>query len=270
MKQILFTFFTFLAVSISAQNVKMNQEPSDTLSVEQNEILLTLTEQVILNGVDSIMNEGMYMQALEVLDSFQTNWKKVSGRDPSFNVYLRRGRIYMDLEEWQKLIDTTTECINLYEETLSDRATALLYYMQGLAYRNLEDYNNAIRSYEYAISGYAKVGDDGGQGDVLCSIAYSYDKLGKHLLASNFYKKGISKYFLHFNTTKKQLLQSSLIVDDPDKEAEVGLFSIHLLNMAVNEQDYGDSLASKEYLLMSAHCGNSKAKSEYERIYGRL
>ena len=86
MKQILFTFFTFLAVSISAQNVKMNQEPSDTLSVEQNEILLTLTEQVIMNGVDSIMKEGMYMQALEMLDSFQTNWKKVSGRDPSYNV----------------------------------------------------------------------------------------------------------------------------------------------------------------------------------------
>ena len=94
--------------------------------------------------------------------------------------------------------------------------------------------------------------------------------MGKHLLASNFYKKGISKYFLYFNTTKKQLLQSSLIVDDPDKEAEVGLFSLHLFNMAVNEQDYGDRLASKEYLLMSAHCGNSKAKSEYERIYGRL
>ena len=134
MKQILFTFFTFLAVSISAQNVKMNQEPSDTLSVEQNEILLTLTEQVIMNGVDSIMKEGMYMQALEMLDSFQTNWKKVTGRDPSYNVYLRRGRIYMDLEEWQKLIDTTIECINLYEETLSDHATAFLYNLQGLGY----------------------------------------------------------------------------------------------------------------------------------------
>ena len=38
--------------------------------------------------------------------------------------------------------------------------------------------------------------------------------------------------------------------------------------MAVFEQDIDDKVASKEYLLMSAHCGNSMAISEYKRIYG--
>jgi hypothetical protein len=93
--------------------------------------------------------------------------------------------------------------------------------------------------------------------------------MGKLSAASSFYEKGLMKFLQYFNTTKRQLLQSDLKVDDSYKESVMDVFAAHLYKMAIYEQDYGDRLASKEYLLMSAHCGNSTAISEYQRIYGR-
>ncbi len=268
MKQLFFTLFTLLSISASAQNTQ-NQEALDTLSQEQKEIAISLAEQFILHTVDSIMEEGMYMQALDALDSIQTNWKKITGKGPFPLLYMKKGHIYMCLEEWQQLIDTTNECIKYNKETMSDRSAAILYNMQGIGYRNLEDYKNAIRSFEFAVSYYSKVGDCGSQGDMLCGIAYSYYKMGKPSAASSFYEKGFIKFLQYFNITKKQLLQSNLKVDDSSKESLMGLFGSHLYDMAIYKQDNGDRLASKDYLLMSAHCGNSLARSEYQRLYGR-
>ena len=269
MKQLFFALFILLSVPASSQNTFPNQESSDTLSQEEKELFSLLAERFILNAVDSVMQEGMYMQALEALDSLQANWKKITGKEPSPQLYLRKGQIYMCLEEWQQLIDATTECISYNKDAMSDRMAALIYSMQGSGYRNLENYKNAIRSYEFAVSYYSKVGDYGSQGDMLCSIAYSYDKLGKTSTASSFYDKGFMKFLQYFNTTRGKLLQSDIKVDDSYKESVMGVFSAHLFNMAIFEQDNGDRMASKEYLLMSAHCGNSTARSEYQRIYGR-
>lgn len=268
MRQLLFVLFALLSISASAQNTQ-KEEPSDTLSQEQEELVISLAEQIFLHAVDSVMEEGMYMQALEVLDSLQSKWMKITGKRPSPQMYMRKGQIYVSLEEWQLLIDATNECIKYNKETMPDRTAALIYSMQGYGYRNLEDYKNAIRSYEYAVSYYSKVGDYGSQGDMLCNIAYSYGKLEKLSAASSFYEKGFMKFLQYFNITKKQLLQSNLKVDDSYKESVLGVFAVHLFNMAIYEQDYGDRLASKEYLLMSSHCGNSMARSEYQRIYGR-
>lgn len=141
--------------------------------------------------------------------------------------------------------------------------------MQGMAYKNLEDYLNAIRSYENAFTHYTIINDLGSQGDALCSIAYSYDKAGKSFTASSFYQKGFAKFLQYFNISRKQLLRNDLKLDDSYNIKVMHLFGSHLFNMAVFEQDNGDKSASREYLLMSAHCGNTLARKEYQRIYGR-
>ena len=140
-----------------------------------------------------------------------------------------------------------------------------------MGYRFLKDYKNAIRSYEYVVSCCSKEGDYGGQGDALCEIAFLYNKLGISATASSFYEKGLNKYLQYFHTTKQQLLRRRFKVEDDSlKESELEIFSLHLFKMAIFEGNNGNRLASKEYLLMSSHCGNSEAKSEYQRIYGRL
>ena len=204
MKKLLFVLFSLLSISASAQNTQ-NEEPLDTLSQEQKELVISLAEPFFLHKVDSVMEEGMYMQALEALDSLHYNWIKITWKGLSPQIYTRKAQIYMSLEEWQQLIDATNECIKYNKETMSDRMAALIYSMQGLGYRNLEDFKNAIRSNEYALSYYSKDGDYGNQGDMLCSIAYNYDKLGKLSAASSFYQKGFMKFLQSFDITKKQL-----------------------------------------------------------------
>lgn len=268
MKHIFFLLFTLLSISASSQNTR-NQEPIDTLSQEREELVQTVVEQVVLQAVDSIMEEGMYMKALEILDSLQAHRKRKTGKEPSLQMYLKKGQIYMHMEEWQQLIAVTNECIKYHNETMPDEMAALMYNEQGMGYKYLEDYKKAIRSYESAVGFYSIVEDYGNMGDVLCTIAYCYDKLGKSSTAYSFYEKGFMKFLQYFNITKKQLLQSNLKIDDTRKEITLELFAAHLYNMAIHEQDNGDRLASKEYLLMSAHCGNSTARGEYQRIYGR-
>lgn len=275
MKKKFFTIVILLCSTLSyGQNNQSNdvstdfQQLTDSLSEDQKELLFTLAEDFMLSAVDSVMNEGMYMQALDLLDSVQVNWKKVTGMEPSAKMYLRKGNILMSLEEWSELIKTTEECINIHKEDIQDRVAAIIYSMQGSAYRNIENYKSAIRSYEYAISRYNRVGDIGSQGDMMCSMAYCYDHIGKQSMASTFYEKGFNKFIEYFNTTRSTLLRGNFNVSDPYKQTVLGVFSSHLYGMAVHEQDCGDRLSSKEYLKMSANCGNSQAKSEYNRIYG--
>lgn len=268
MKQLLFTLFISLTISTSAQSIFENQESSDTLSQEKKEAIILLTEQVLLEAIDSIAQEGMYMRAIDLLDSIQANWKKMTGKEPSPMVYIKKGNYYLHMEEWQQLIDVTTECINNNKESMTNKMMALIYSMQASGYSNLDDYKKAIRSYESEIGYYSTPEDYGSQGAALCNIANCYDKLGKASVASSFYEKGLMKYLQYFNITKKQLIKSNFKVDDPNKEATFELFAVHLYSMAVFEQNNGDRQTSKEYLLMSAHCGDSMAQSEYQRIYG--
>lgn len=271
MKQLLISFIVLLSMSVSAQNIEQNRESFESLSQEQREKVLHFAELHIWNVVDSIIQEGMFMHALEILDSLQTNWTKTSGMKPTPLMYMIKGQIYMHLEEWQELIEITTECISNNKETMTDGTAAIIYKMRGSSYRNLEDYKNAIRSYEYAASFYSKQGDYGGQGDILCTIAYCYEMLGIKTIASSFYEKGLNKFLQYFHTTKQQLLRRYLKVEDDSlKESALDIFSLHLFKMAIFEEDNGNRLASKDYLLMSAHCGYSEAKSEYQRIYGRI
>lgn len=244
------------------------QQATDSLTIEQKVLAISLAEQIMLSAVDSVMNEGMYMQALEMLDSIQVNWKKITDMEPSARMYLMKGQILMSLEEWEELVQTTTECISVHKDDIQDKVAAIIFSMQGSAYRNLENYKSAIRSYEYGLSYYNKSGDLGSQGDMMCSMANCYVQIGKTSMASSFYEKGFAKFLDYFGTTRSALLKGKFYVQDTYMKSVLGVFSSHLMGMAVHEQNCGDRVASKEFLRMSANCGNSHAQSEYERIYG--
>lgn len=240
----------------------------DSLSEEQMEVLCSLTESVMLTVVDSVMNEGRYMEALENLDSLQMYWKRYFGKNVSPKVYHLKAIILNSLEEWQEVIKTTEECFAIYKTEVPIEQAAAIYGLQGSAHRMLREYLAAIRSYENALKYYVKNGEDLRQCDVLCNMAYCYGELGKHTMASSFYQKGIGKYLECFKTTRAALLKGKFNVNDPNKQLDFKLFALHLFYMAVYEQDLGNKLESKEYLQMSAHCGFEDAKKEYQRLYG--
>ena len=271
---ILLLIATFTMACGFAQNTNIKEAcdklktVTDSLTEDQKDELFNLAEQILITRVDSIMHEGIYMQALELMDSIQANWKALTGREPSPMMYLKKGNILMYLEEWRDLIKTTEECLSVHKSDINDRVAAIMYSMQGAAHRNLEEYREAIRSYENGSYYYTKTGDIGSQGDMICSMANCYSELGKHTMASSFYEKGINKYLDYFGTSRSALLRSNFSVKDSYKQSVLGVFAAHLFCLAVYEQNYGSRLNSKNYLLMSAHCGDKTAKSEYQRIYG--
>ena len=244
--------------------VKEQQTVTDSLT----EVLYTIAEDIMLLKVDSTMNEGRLMKALDLIDSIQINWKSLTGHVPSPRTYLAKGNILMQLEEWKELVKTTEECLTIHKLDIPDKIAAIMHGIQGAAYRNLKEYREAIRSYENGLYYYSKTEDTGSQGDMLCSMAKCYSELGIQTMASSFYQKGIDKFLEYFDTTRRALLRRNFNVKDHYKQTVLGVFAIHLYNLAVYEQDYGSRLDSKNYLLMSAHCGNTTAKSEYQRIYG--
>ncbi len=87
-----------------AEAVKSMREMTDSLTDEQRDALFMLTEEMMLAGVDSIMNTGMFMKALDLIDSIQVNWKSFTGREPSPRMYISKGNILMHLEEWVELV----------------------------------------------------------------------------------------------------------------------------------------------------------------------
>ena len=124
MKKIIALFLVIFYTSVSnAQTTSDNtafeiKQMTDSLTTEQKALIFSITEQVMLNTVDSAMNEGLYMKALEFLDSIQVNWKKVTGKEPTYQMYLRKSNILMNLEEWQELVLTTEECLRIHKEAL--------------------------------------------------------------------------------------------------------------------------------------------------------
>ena len=262
--------FSFVQAQNKAVVREQIMESADSLSEEQKDAMFSVIEGVMLAGVDSIISEGRFMQALELVDSIQVNWKYLTGRELSPSIYLTKGNILMNLEEWRELVKTTEECLSIHEKTMTDGMAAIICAMQGYAHRGIEEYSEAIRSYENGAYYYNKTGDIGSQGDMLCSMAFCYSKLSKHTMATSFYEKGISKFLEYFGTTRSVLLRSDYIVKDSYKQKVLAVFAVHLYSLAVYEQNHGSRLESKNYLLMSAHCGDTTAKSEYKRIFGYL
>ncbi len=238
------------------------------VSPEGKDFAFAVAEMILLHRVDSVIEEGRYLQALTVLDSIQVYWKKLTDKDPSVSMYARKGTILMTLEEWQPLLTMCDECLRIHKESLTNKEGGLVYSMQGYAYRNIEKYLEAVKSYESAILYYTKDDNIGSVADMTCNMAYCYGKLSKYSTTSNLYEKGIAKFLEYYNITRSRLLAGEFKVADSYKKSVLGVFSAHLLDFAIFEEKIGNKQASKEYLLMSAHCGNDIAKREYQRIYG--
>ena len=225
---------------------------------------------MFLNYVDSIVAEGPYLHAMEQLDSVEKNYQHLFGCHPSELFYMNKTSILFSMEEWEKMVETVERYKELYCDRFTDGVAAVMFSMQGHAYRQLEEYLEAIRSYENGAHYYNKKGDIGSQGDMLCNMARCYLKLGKYTIASRFYDNGIDKFLEYFGTTRSALLKRDFNVKDSYKQKVLAVFADHLYSLAVYEQNHGTRQVMRKYLLMAAHCGNDLAKSEYKRIFGHF
>lgn len=271
MKQLLIVLSLFFSVHVSAQDEVQNDVPFDSMSPEaQMELAIAYSEKIVMDAVNPLVEEGRYMQALELLDSIEAKLKKVADLNLTPRMYMKRALIYMQMEEWHNLVLTTTDCVNYHKDTMPDDVASLIYDMQGTAYKNLKFYQMAIRSYEKAYGYYSKSENFNlsGPANTQCDIADCYSYLKKYSAASSCYERGLSLYFKYFNVTKDWLLKNDLRVTDSYKETVLGVFGAHLYKMYLYELECGDTFAAKECLLLSSHCGNSLAKGEYQRIYG--
>ena len=76
---ILLLIATFTMACGFAQNTNIKEAcekletVTDSLTEDQKDELFNLAEQILITRVDSIMHEGIYMQALELMDSIQAN-----------------------------------------------------------------------------------------------------------------------------------------------------------------------------------------------------
>lgn len=227
-----------------------------------------LAEAFCLMIIDSVMNEGRYMQALDMLDSMETvlNTTTNMPRTPQF--YLQRINIYYGFEEWDKVISISNECMKIHKEDASASSAALIYKVQADSYFHIKQYDSALRSYELANAKYKKAEMIDGQAETVCNMGRCYNEKGKTSMAASLFEKGVDLYANYFGVTPSSLANKPLYVTDKYKKTVLNVFAAQLYEMAVFEQDRDNRPASKKYLKMSVNCGSEFAKSEYRRIYG--
>ena len=247
--------------------IALFQAMTDTMSNETKEVIYEMIEKTIISAVDSIIEQGMYIQALQAIDTIQINWKKLTQMEPTLRMYMRKIQIFGAMEEWAKLVETSEECLKTHSSTMTDEACAHIYNWNGLGNSNLQKYKEALFSYEKTLAYYTKSGNVGNQANAICRIAYCYSKIEKKSTALSLYEKGFNKYLQYFNVTKDYLLNHTLSFTDPQKKLCLSDFSLNLFNMALFAQEIDDYAARKDYLKMSANCGWEPAKKEYDRIY---
>lgn len=278
MKRYIVTFFLFMlslislnsnAQKISEDQISQFQQQFDSLSPEQKKMVFDVVEIYLFNGIDSLINEGMYMQALENIDSTQVKYETVFGRKLPPYLYVIKANILSNFEDWEKMLSTTVECIKYHKDSMSDREAAMVYKLQGEAFYNMKVYLSAIQSYESSMSKFNVLGEKDSQGDILIRMATCYEEIGKSTLALTLYEKGVDRFLDYLGTTRANLIQKNFFVTDSRKKIVRDLLAVNLYHIAVFYQEIGDKTTSKEYLIMSKNCGCRLANSEYERIYGR-
>jgi tetratricopeptide (TPR) repeat protein len=253
-------------IESAAQEMKMLL---DSIRPERKVFFMEFMESIILAGVDSLEQEGMFNQALETCDSLSVQIKKMFGMAPSAQLYLEKAHLLQKMEEYNLAIATIQEYFDTHKDSIDEKRVPLLYHIQGNSYRNLGDYREAIGSYEKYSMSSKKIGKLENQAISFCDMAYCYTKIGKYVLARTCYEKGLQVYLDYFGVKRYMLLKGAYNEKDSYRRKVLAVFANHLFEMAVFEQEFGSKTDKKEYLLMSAHCGNVLAKEEYKRIYGR-
>ena len=218
--------------------------------------------------IDSMIHDGMYMRAIEEIDSFQVKMENVWGRAMSETMYVHKGQVLAYLEEYEKIVENADECLQLYNLENDVKTLSVLYEQKGLAYLNMKDYRMAVRSYERVVSYSTQAEDTCSVANAYCTMAYCYSSMNKSLLASSYYENGFDKYGEYFNISRSYLLKHKLQVSGSEKNMHKSIFANHLLGKALFEQKRGDKGVSKKYLRMSANCGSELAQREYRRLYG--
>lgn len=270
MKRILI-FFLLLSVfcagyaqSDGNDNQQVQVVP-DSLKESIEDFEYFVTDNMMVNHIDSIMEEGMYMQALEHIDSFQVNVRTKLGRELSGGLYLRKCRILELLEDWSNLAATVDEFMKFTDES-RDKVLSYMYGLQGVAYSNIGEDRKAIQAFEHVVSHELKLGELQKVAKAYVIMGFCYGRLDKPSTASSFYKKGVEKYIEYFKTSYSYLLRNKLHVSDSDKEV-LSLFASSLYIMAEHEEKNDNMGLAKDYFLMSANCGNPEARTRYRRLY---
>lgn len=217
---------------------------------------------------NAYMQQGRYQKALEYADSVMTQYKKEMHEPPTGFMYITKDLVLISMEEWEQVIINTNEYLFLHKGILEDSIAAEIYSHQGYGYYNLKKYQDAIKSYEKALDYCYKINKMGIAGGVLCDLGHCNRKLGKTFLASSLLEKGLERYFEYFGFDRNYLMRYRPKETDALRKSFLDVLSVHLYKMAIYAEEDGDNKAKKNYLLMSAHCGNETAKSEYYRIYG--
>lgn len=247
------------------------QNPTDSVTELDPALVDYMVAKTMYEFVDSLKNEGLYMQALQTADNFINYWKNVAMKPVPIRVYMSKVLVLMKLEEWDSMIKTCDESITAQEkaaDVLDGWMLPDVYEAKASACKHSGKYKDAIIAYENALPVFTRENKSYRICSILTELGECYDKLGKQVLASSFYEKGLNKYLECFGVSRARLLKERYDVKDPRLKSEFELFAMFLYKMAVREQDQEDRSASREYLLMSAHCGFDLAIREYKRIYG--
>lgn len=278
-KNVLLILATFFSISLSANTLndkvsnttilKSALEQQDTTNIEIDKLALCMLTDTLINQIDSLKEIGAYYRILDITEQIESSWEKYPNSYAPIELYLQKGCVLMDLEDWNGLSASMEKAITIYQDNEEYRpAVRLLYDMAGMAKRMLEDYTKAIRNYELELL-LCEENDLGNQGNSLCNLAICYYNLEKYSIAQTFFDKGFEKYFTLFDTTKKKLLKKKCIAKNELQRIHIGVFGAMLMQRAILAETLKDDVNKHDYILMSANCGDETAKEEYNRIYKR-
>lgn len=259
MKRIYTLLLSFLALcAVYAQ--------TDGEGGKENEISeSTPTELTIIERVDSIMEAGLYMEALELINSYHLRLKTSEGRDLPQVIYLQKCKALHYMEEWDELVKVVDDCLQAYGNLNDESFLSYLYYLQGYAYMNMENYRSSICSLEHMIPYSMKTGHLSDVAMAYSGIAFCYKEMDRLSAAFSFYEKACSVYMKNFNVSRSYLLKHKLCASDTNKDRHsISLFASCLFDMALLKMKNGEFALAKEYFRMSANCGNKSAQA-YER-----
>ncbi len=276
MKQLLFCLLAFLIFPCDFAKVLTTSEvctkndnikiESDSLTPEQCKFYANFTGRICLQLVDSLQELGLYSKAIDTWDSTIPQIESDLEIDVIESLYLRKTHILLSLERSSEVISSSNLFLDRYKEFASTSTIGLIYQMLGAAYEGEKNYQLAITSYEEAVACAIKMEDLSTQANCLCDIANCYNHLGKNRLTMSYYDKGIEKFLAFFETTRMFLVKKKIHVDDLYKQVALEVFSNHLLMRAFYELEHEGKTEAKEYFYMSAHCGNDRAMSEYQKF----
>lgn len=267
MKRLIIVFFvSILSLGCFAQDenalllqAKEYREQLKSLSDEDREKVLSKLESMLYLAIDSLEKEGMYMTALEMIDSFKDGWTKITDKDFPTMLYLKKGFLYSYLNDWGNAVKTTQECLSVHQNS-KDTTIIFIYELQGLGFKNLKNYNDAIIAYENVLSYYINNINVGNQAATLYNIGFCYSEDGKINLAASVYEKGFNKFLDYLGTTRSALLKTNFRVKDKTKSGLFDIFKYNLMYHSLLEIQMGNAKSAYEYMKMSANCGNEDAQ----------